>query len=287
MDRARIFRSLLSTALAVAALAAGGPGRLAADQWRTVDTESLDILIEQPTRLKQLDPVFTQSFLPFATGHSQKITSMVQLFPVDPTLFNFNRAKGRVRATASCLGPQVQHDLGTRSKRVDRNGNAAFTFEADSALGCEVFLVEWEFLKRFQLPAGDVVTVKTGVELVDDGADPDCFDDQLLCLNSDRFQVEVDWKDFSGQEGNAVAFPRSDLSGTFFFFDPDNTELLLKVLDGCAFNGHFWVFFSATTDVEYTLTVTDTDSGQSRVYDNPLGGPSPAITDTQAFATCP
>lgn len=63
-------------------------------------------------------------------------------------------------------------------------------------------------------------------------------------------------------------------------------EALVKVLDGCAFNDHFWVFSAATTDVEYTLQVTDTASGEVREYFNALGVAAPALTDTSAFATC-
>ena len=76
-------------------------------------------------------------------------------------------------------------------------------------------------------------------------------------------------------------------TGNFFFFDPNNTEFLIKVLDGSngAF-GNFWVFNAATTNVEYTLTVTDTETGQTRNYEDP-GQSFPAITDTSAFATCP
>ena len=76
-------------------------------------------------------------------------------------------------------------------------------------------------------------------------------------------------------------------SGLFWFFSPNNWEMLVKVLDGCRSNGHYWVFAAATTNVEYTLRVTDTDNGVSKQYFNPLGQASPAITDTSAFATCP
>ncbi len=38
-------------------------------------------------------------------------------------------------------------------------------------------------------------------------------------------------------------------SGLFWFFDDDNWEMLVKVLDGCGTNGHFWVFLAAATDV--------------------------------------
>ncbi len=109
-----------------------------------------------------------------------------------------------------------------------------------------------------------------------------------LCLNQRRFQVEVDWRDFDGNTGSGQVVPfGSDDSGLFWFFDPDNWEMLVKVLDGCGINNHFWVFSAATTNVEYTLRVTDTETGAVKEYFNPLGTAAAAITDTGAFATCP
>jgi pimeloyl-ACP methyl ester carboxylesterase len=109
-----------------------------------------------------------------------------------------------------------------------------------------------------------------------------------LCLSGDRFQVEVGWRDFQGNTGQAQVVPfGSDDSGLLWFFAPDNWEMLIKVLDGCDFNDRFWVFAAATTNVEYTVTVTDTETGADRTYTNPLGVSSPALTDTDAFATCP
>ena len=74
--------------------------------------------------------------------------------------------------------------------------------------------------------------------------------------------------------------------GLFTFFAPDNWELLVKVLDGCAVNDRYWVFAAATTDVEVRLQVTDTGSGTVREYSSPLGSTA-AITDTGTFASCP
>lgn len=112
-------------------------------------------------------------------------------------------------------------------------------------------------------------------------------DSRTLCLNDQRFQVEVDWRDFEGGTGvGQVVDCTTDDSGLFWFFRPDNWELLVKVIDGCDFNDNFWVFAGSTTNVEYTLRVTDTSTGAVREYHNPLGRSAPAITDTQAFATC-
>ena len=48
----------------------------------------------------------------------------------------------------------------------------------------------------------------------------------------------------------------------------------------------FWVLAAATTNLEYTLRVTDTLAGVTKTYFNPLGVSAPAIVDTNAFDTC-
>ena len=90
-----------------------------------------------------------------------------------------------------------------------------------------------------------------------------------LCLLDDRFQVVVVWNDGSSLGlGQAVSLDNS--SGLFYFLDPNDIDLVIQMLDGCTDNNNFWVFFASTaTNVEYTLTVTDT--GQTKSYDNPLG----------------
>jgi hypothetical protein len=108
------------------------------------------------------------------------------------------------------------------------------------------------------------------------------------CLESDRFKVRSHWRSFFGDRGPGTVVPLGlDDSGLFYFFQPDNIEMIAKVLDGCGTNDRFWVFAAATTNVEYTITVTDTETQQVKSYFNPLGNPAPAITDTGAFATCP
>ncbi len=118
---------------------------------------------------------------------------------------------------------------------------------------------------------------------------PACADPSTLCLQNGRFQVSVQWTDFNGNSGLGTVVPgaTSSNSGVMWFFSPDNWELLIKVLDGCAVNGHYWVFGAAATNVTYTIQVTDTQTGEVKTYTNPLGMVSPAITDTTAFGSCP
>ncbi|HEY0513687.1 MAG TPA: ThuA domain-containing protein [Thermoanaerobaculia bacterium] len=92
-----------------------------------------------------------------------------------------------------------------------------------------------------------------------------------LCLNGGRFRVEIAWKDFAGRTGAGQASPLTDDTGTFWFFDPANVEVVTKVLDGRAINGNWWFFFGALTNVEYGITLTDTATGAQKVYRNPAG----------------
>jgi hypothetical protein len=71
--------------------------------------------------------------------------------------------------------------------------------------------------------------------------------------------------------------------GLFWFFGPDNPEMLVKVLNGCSVNGKFWVFSSAGTNVGLTTTVTDTLTGHLKVYANPDLTPAAPVQDTGAL----
>jgi ELWxxDGT repeat protein len=108
---------------------------------------------------------------------------------------------------------------------------------------------------------------------------------QTLCLNGNRFAVTVAWKDFQGHTGNGTAVPLSGgagTTGTFWFFNASNVELVVKALDGRPVNNHFWLFYGALSNVEYTLTVTDTQTGTIKKYSNPSGRFA-SVGDTQAF----
>lgn len=93
----------------------------------------------------------------------------------------------------------------------------------------------------------------------------------VLCLADGRFAVEVVWRDFAGRRGTGYARELTGETGTFSFFSAANTELVVKILDGRASNGHFWVFAGALGNLELELTVRDTVTGNRRTYSNSLG----------------
>ena len=93
-----------------------------------------------------------------------------------------------------------------------------------------------------------------------------------LCLNSGRFKVQVNWQVPSqGTSGVGTGIPLTGDTGEFWFFSANNIELVVKVVDGRAFNNHYWVFYGALSDVAYTITVTDSQTGAVKTYTNPQG----------------
>jgi hypothetical protein len=122
-----------------------------------------------------------------------------------------------------------------------------------------------------------------------DGTTAPCVPNSTtLCLVGNRFRVEVVWRIPTGQTGvGTVASCGTSDSGLFWFFGPTNWEMLVKIINGCGLNNRYWVFMAATTDVEFTLRVTDSVTGAVQQYFNPLGRLAPPLADTSAFATCP
>ena len=104
-----------------------------------------------------------------------------------------------------------------------------------------------------------------------------------------RFRVQVDYATTlnGGASGRGRAISLENLGirrgGMFWFFSADNPELLVKVLDGCSQNGHFWVFWSAGTTVGLELRVTDTFTEAEAVYTNPDRRTAAPVADREAF----
>jgi hypothetical protein len=111
-----------------------------------------------------------------------------------------------------------------------------------------------------------------------------------LCLQG-RFIVTAKWRTNptpgTPTDGSAHVAVNSLSSGIFWFFSSDNWEVMVKAINGCGLNSHYWVFSAATTNVFYRLEVFDVGGLRNKVYFNYPGPPAPAVTDVDAFATCP
>jgi hypothetical protein len=93
----------------------------------------------------------------------------------------------------------------------------------------------------------------------------------LLCLLDGRFRIRVSWvnQHAAGEAGvgqSVRSAATGDTTGFFWFFNADNIELLVKMLDGTSVNGHYWFFHGGLSDIFYEIVVEDTVAGTSRTY---------------------
>ena len=110
--------------------------------------------------------------------------------------------------------------------------------------------------------------------------------DSVLLLS--EFTVTVEYTDGHGTADGVpitMSTVSSDDTGAFRFRDPRDTEVLVKMADGCALNGHFWFFSASLTDLAYTIRVVQTTGGAEQTYTNPPGSRA-GYADVTSFP-CP
>ena len=76
----------------------------------------------------------------------------------------------------------------------------------------------------------------------------------------------------------------SEQSAILYFFQPDNAEVLVKVLDGCRINGHRWVFVAPVTTLAFNLSIEGPDGGTPWTHENRLDQTAAAKSDLKGFA---
>lgn len=113
-----------------------------------------------------------------------------------------------------------------------------------------------------------------------------------VCLDSGRFQVTVAYDNTATGAGTGQVLlfgstrAESDESGFFYFTDPSNFEMGVKVLNACGVNNFWWVFIGGLTNQGWSLNVLDTSTGQPKFYGNTDGVLTVTTADTGAIA-CP
>ena len=107
-----------------------------------------------------------------------------------------------------------------------------------------------------------------------------------VLLRNGRFRVTAEFATGPGAPQPMSGATLTDDTAYLWFFDPNNVEVFLKVVDGCALNDRFWVFAAGLTNVEVRITVEDTQTGTQKVYVNSGGTAFQPIQDTAAFEGC-
>ncbi|HWN41199.1 MAG TPA: CSLREA domain-containing protein [Thermoanaerobaculia bacterium] len=106
----------------------------------------------------------------------------------------------------------------------------------------------------------------------------------VLCLQDGRFRLTIRWRTEPHARGEfAQAVPLTDDTGNFWFFAPENLEVMVKVLNGCGLNQRWWVFASGLTDVGFDLEVWDLRTFRIWFDHHEPGKTYPPRLDTNAF----
>ncbi len=103
-----------------------------------------------------------------------------------------------------------------------------------------------------------------------------------LCLGEERFRVRVAFRS-GATTTEAPSTPLTTDTAYSWFFDQDNVEVVYKLLDGCAINGHYWLFAAGLTDVAVELSVEDTLTGKSSIHWSRFGTPFQPLQNTRAI----
>jgi hypothetical protein len=103
----------------------------------------------------------------------------------------------------------------------------------------------------------------------------------VVCLLSNRFQVKIDYVNpFSNPPNQPGTFLTARLSSTpginpdvalFGFSSAQAVEVVVRIQDTRPFAPRFDVYYGGMTDVGYTVTVKDTQTGTTRTYNNTAG----------------
>lgn len=103
----------------------------------------------------------------------------------------------------------------------------------------------------------------------------DCID------RAGRFSIRFFHFGDSGKRlAGRLPAPVGPNAALYYFFDPANPEVLIKVLDGCGLNGHWWVFASAATDLPYGFWLEDLATGRRVRYEHSGG----LVTGSNGFS---
>ena len=111
----------------------------------------------------------------------------------------------------------------------------------------------------------------------------DCRPETASLAFDGGFKAAMCYETAGGEVGEGKAgIWASGESGLLWFFNRDNAEVLVKVLDGCHLNGHRWVYVAPVTDLAFNLYVQSAD-GINWPHHNRLGETAASRSDNFAF----
>jgi hypothetical protein len=222
-----------------------------------------------------------------------------------------NLQVSRTGGTSGAVGVTYATQSGTAASGADFNAANGMLSWADGEGGSKSFAVTIindpteepaeTFTATLSNPTGGATIAANGnvidVIIAANDLGPCVPSGTTLCLPLDgphagRFSVTLHYDSVraGGVEGEGAVKDLDDLGitagGVITMLDATNPEFLVKIINGCALTQAWWVFYSATTDLGFTMTVIDRDAAVTKTYTNPDLHAATPVQDTKALVTC-
>jgi len=118
-------------------------------------------------------------------------------------------------------------------------------------------------------------------------------EDTLRLISSHPFEIKLTATDpRTGTNGQGQLISQTDIYGIFSIpaitGNASNPEVIVKMVDASGIGANYWVFYSALTDLNYTLTVKETATGRTKTFhDAKVGTTVCGAFDTSGFLQAP
>jgi hypothetical protein len=97
----------------------------------------------------------------------------------------------------------------------------------------------------------------------------------VVCLRDGRFEFIGSWTSFSNPPATQplIWTPVENINATAGFqSNPSGIQIVMRVADGCSLTGTWWVWLGGFTDAGWNITVRDTVTGKTRIFNRARQG---------------
>ena len=172
---------------------------------------------------------------------------------------------------------------------IDETGTVLLQTLREDCLAAPIPVDIYRTFDLGKLPAGrHSVEIAHGTPFFEIWREPfEVREDTAPLRLGEDFEVDVRWsnpRDGASGTGRSLRLARD--SGGFWFFSPDNLEVTVKILDGRAINGRWWVIIASMTDLHFEVEISRA-GGPARTYVQTAGENRNFIDVNAIFAEGP
>jgi hypothetical protein len=139
---------------------------------------------------------------------------------------------------------------------------------------------------------GGAISISRNVALTSSVLSPNvaaCVPNATTICAFNRFRITIDRTTVAGNVSPAVVTPggRFDDGGYFGLTQTTTPEVLVQVINRCAQENRYRVFFQSGTDEDFSVFLFDSMTAIRQIYRNPRGERTPSFSDNVGLPSCP